>query len=595
MSRVEPHPARAPTAHQAWRWLAESVWRVEHAFERSKAEGRAADDTRLRIFFILSIFALAFVTLAVEAGRAALFSDAGRSAFDAALPASARADLVDRNGRLLALNLPHYGLYLDGREVWDRDETRRGLLAALPNISKDRLDKALVSDRREYLIGGLTPKERERVRNLGLPGVGFEEEQRRVYPLGRSAAHLIGFTATGGRGLAGAERALDGEIHAAAADHKPVALAADLRIQAVLQEELQRGLAEYHANAAVGVVTNVHTGEILALASLPDFDPNDPGDATPAGRLDRAAASVYEMGSTFKVFTFAMGLDSGVATPSSTYNATEPLRIGSRVIHDFHATHEVMSLEDVFLHSSNIGTARLALMAGADRLTKYFNRFGLFDAANVELAESAQPLVPRKWDENTVASASFGHAISVTPLMVAAGVGSIMNGGTYVPLTIEKRAPGAVPEGRRVVSPETSRAMLDLMRANVASKAGSGGKADALGLRVGGKTGSAEKAINGRYERKRLISSFAAVFPTDGALEDPRYLVLILFDEPKGTKETFGFATAGWNAAPVAGRVIDRIAPFVGVARTPTTLFGQTGLGPAAANPVVDAPSEGGL
>ena len=593
MSAVEPHRRAAPNFSQAWRWLAESVWRVEHAFERSKAEGRAADDTRLRIFFILVIFSLAFATLAVDASRAALFSKIRGGGAGAPLPAGARADLVDRNGRLLALNLPHFGLYLDPREVWDREETRRGLTAVLPQLSRERLAKALGSNRREYLIGGLTPQQRERVRNLGLPGVAFEEEERRVYPLGASASHLIGFADSGGEGLAGAERALDGELRQAAAAHRPIRLAVDLRIQGVLEDELARGMADHQALAAVGVVTDVHTGEILALASLPDYDPNDPGAAPPEAKLNRAAASVYEMGSTFKIFTFAMGLDSGVATVRSTYDATQPLRIGSRLIHDYHATRQVMTLEDVFLHSSNIGTARLALMAGGERLTSYFERFGLLAPAKVELVESARPLAPRDWNENTVASASFGHAISVSPLAVAAGVGAIMNGGTYVPLTIEKRPAGWKPQERRVVSPETSRAMLDLMRANVASKAGSGGKADAPGLRVGGKTGSAEKAIGGRYERNKLVSSFAAVFPTDGALEAPRYLVLILMDEPKGNKESFGFATAGWTAAPVAGRVIDRIAPFVGVARTPTTLFGQPGT--LAAAPVADAPSEGAL
>ena len=337
----------------------------------------------------------------------------------------------------------------------------------------------------------------------------------------------------------------------------------------------------------MGVVTNIHTGEILGLASLPDFDPNAPGAADPAAMVNRAAASVYEMGSTFKIFTFAMGLDSGTATARSTFDATAPLRIGGRVIHDFHAENKVMSLEDIFIHSSNIGTAKLALAAGQSKVTRYFKDFGLMDAARVELAESARPIVPRTWNEDTVASASFGHAISVTPLNVAAAVGGIMNGGVYLPLTLEKRPPGYAPKGRRIVSPETSRAMLDLMRMNVVK--GSGGKADAPGLRVGGKTGSAEKAIGGRYERNRLVSSFAAVLPTDGRVEAPRYLVLILYDEPKGTKETFNFATAGWNAAPTAGRVIERIAPFLGVTRTPATPFAAPHTVPTA--PVSDEPT----
>jgi cell division protein FtsI (penicillin-binding protein 3) len=562
-----------PVASGAWwRRLIETVWRFEHAYERNKAKGRAADDTRLRIFFVLCVFGLAFLTLAVEATRSALFSDAGRGASEFDLPPEARADLVDRNGRILAVDLVHYGLYLNPNEVWDRAETRRGIRAALPRLSAARLEKALASGRREYLIGGLTPQERAAVHDLGLPGVQFEEETRRVYPLGRDAAHLIGFSDTSGHGLAGAERALDPLIRNAARTGASVPLAVDLRIQGVLEEELRKGRAEFSADSAVGIVTDVRTGEILALSSQPDFDAAQPGQAPAYNMVNRAAASVYEMGSTFKIFTLAMGLDSGAATVNTMFDANGPLHMGSRVIHDYHAEHKAISLSDVFILSSNIGTARLALKAGEPNLVAYFKKFGLFEPAKVELAEAAKPILPRDWNSSTVASASFGHAISVSPLNVAAGVGAIMNGGTYVPLTVLKRQPGAKIDGtRRVVSEKTAREMLDLMRLNVLK--GSGGKADAAGLRVGGKTGSAEKAGIGGYQRKKLVSSFAAVFPTDGPVNGPRYLVLILMDEPKPTPKTFGFATAGWNATPVAGRVIDRIAPFVGVARAPATPF----------------------
>jgi cell division protein FtsI (penicillin-binding protein 3) len=351
-------------------------------------------------------------------------------------------------------------------------------------------------------------------------------------------------------------------------------------------------MVAHQALGAVGVVTDVHTGEILGMVSLPDFDPNAPGRADPNRLVNRAAQSVFEMGSTFKIFTSAMALDSGVVNIRSTFDASTPLKIGDRAIHDYHAENRSMTVEDIFLHSSNIGTAKMALMAGADRLTRYFKTFGLMDPAQVELAESARPILPRTWNPDTVASASFGHAISVSPLAVAAATGAIMNGGTYVPLTIARLDAAARPAGRRVVSQDTSRAMLDLMRANVLK--GSGGKAEAVGLRVGGKTGSAEKAIGGRYVRDKLVSSFAAVFPTDGRLEDPRYLVLIIFDEPKGSKETWGFATGGWNAAPAAGRVIDRIAPFLGVARTRATPFAPTP-SLASTTPVGDEPSGGQL
>lgn len=579
----------ANPAH-AWRWVLECVWKVEHAFERSKAAGKATDDTRIRIFFVLVIFSLAFATLAFEAGRAALFSKAGGVGLGEPVPAEARADLVDRQGRLLAADLTHYGLYLDPREIWDQGETRRALLAALPNLSKDRLRRALASSRREYLLGGLTPQQRARVHDLGLPGVVFEEEARRVYPLGPAASHLIGFSDVGGHGLAGVERAMDRQVRDGARTSTPMALSIDLRVQAALEDELNKGFALYQARGAVGIVTDVHTGEILALASLPDYDPNAPGRATPDQLMNRAGASVYEMGSTFKIFTSALALDAGVVTPGTTFDATQPLRIGSRVVHDYHAENRVMTVEDIFIHSSNIGTARMALMAGAPRMTQYFRGFGLLSPAQVELFESAKPILPREWNQTTVASASFGAAIAVSPLAVAAGVGSIMNGGEYVPLTITKLQPGQKLAKHRVVSPETSRAMLDLMRANVIR--GSGGKADAAGLRVGGKTGSAEKPGVGGYQRDKLVSSFAAVFPTDGALEAPRYMVLVIYDEPKGIPQTYGFATGGWNATPTVGKVIDRIAPFLGVRRISATAFGAA---KTAAVPVHDEPSGGQL
>ena len=556
---------------KGWGWLNDRIWRVEHAFERSRTSGRVVDDTRLRIFFILALFSMTFVGLCVEASRVALFGPTSGGA-GAPIPAQARADLMDRNGRLLAADLVHYGLYIDATDAWDKPMTRKRLLAMLPRLSEERLDKALRSKRREFLLSGLTPQEREATHDLGLPGVEFEEEPKRVYPLRNSAAHLIGFADPSGKGLAGAERALDGPMRAGAASGQPVTLAMDLRVQAALEDELRKGKELYGAQAAAGVVTDIKTGEVLALASLPDFDANSPGTAKPEDLVNHAAGSVYEMGSTFKTLTFAMGLDSHTATIHSTFDAAAPLRIGNRLIHDYHAEHRALSMEDIFILSSNIGTARLAISAGPEKLTRYFKSFGMFEPVKIELSEAAYPIVPKEWTETTLASASFGHAISVTPLHMAAAIGGIMNGGVFIPLTIMKRPAGAKIEGqRRIVSAETSRAMLDLMRMNVLR--GSGKKADAHGLRVGGKTGTADKAIKGHYDTTKQISSFAAVFPTDGPIDTQRYLVLVLYDQPVGNKETAGFRTAGWNAAPTAGKVIDRIAPFLKVTRAPTGLF----------------------
>lgn len=566
---MKPSDAIIYRAPVGWRWVVELIWRLEHAFERAKAAGKAEDDTRIRIFFILALFGAAFLLLALGAAKTAVFAEARHRAGYAGALAGARADLVDRNGNLLAVDLTHYGVYLNPNEVWDQAEIRRVLGAALPRLSKARLDRALRADRREYLLGGLTPQEKARIDDLGLPGVTFEAEERRVYPLGPTAAHLIGFSDRGGQGLAGAELGFDESLRKQAGTGEPVAISIDLRVQAALEDELQKAYQKFSPIGAVGIVTDVQTGEVLAMASAPDFDPNNFGHATPDQLKNRVAADVHEMGSVFKVFTVAMGLDSGTASLTSTFDVSSGERIGSRVINDFHATNRVLTLPEVFIHSSNIGTSKLALQAGAPIVTKYFRRFGLFEPAEIELRESARPIVPRRWPDDTVASASFGHAISVTPLNIAQGMGAILNGGYMVPLTLRKVAPGEAPRGQRVISEATSRQVLDLMRLNVTSPEGSGKKADAPGLSVGGKTGSAEKAMGGRYVRNKLVSSFAAVFPTDGPMDQKRYFVFIMLDEPKAISETYGFATGGWNATPTAGKVIDRIAPFLGVRRAP--------------------------
>ncbi len=567
------------------RWLSERVWGLEHAFERARASGRAEDDTRLRIFFVLVLFVVGFVVLAIGATRAALFSDAARTDGRIAPAATTRADLVDRNGMLLAADLLHYGLYIDPREIWEPEETRRALLSALPNLDPNRLERALRGNRRIFVLGALTPEERNRTHALGLPGVSFEPEQRRVYPLGSSAAHIIGFSDAGGEGVAGAEAALNEEIRAAAGGEIPLSI--DLRVQGALEDELYKAVHEFTPKGAVGLVTDVHTGEILGMASWPVYDPNKPGKAGVYAQTNRAAATVFEMGSTFKAFTVAIGLDTGVATPNTTFDATVPFKLGYRTIHDYHAARKVLTLVEVFQHSSNIGTAKLAVAIGPERMGAYFKNLGLTSPAPVELIESARPLTPRKWDEDAVASTSFGHGINVSPLALARAMGAILNGGRLIPLTIRKKEPGETPEGTRVMSERSSLQMLSIMRANVAGEAGSGRSANIPGLSVGGKTGTGEKydpAIRG-YNQKRQVSSFAAVFPTNGPVEAKRYFVLILLDEPRGTARSAGYATGGWVAAPAAGRVIERIAPFLGVERQPEIAE----IAPAGALPVGEA------
>jgi cell division protein FtsI (penicillin-binding protein 3) len=479
----------------------------------------------------------------------------------------ARADLTDRNGQLLAVDLTHYGVYVDPREIWDTTETQRVLGAALPALQPGRLDKALTSDRREYLIGGLTPEEKAKLQDMGLPGVSFEEEERRVYPLGPTAAHLIGFSDKSGAGLSGAELALDSAIKGDEA-RPPVALAMDLRVQAALEDELGKAVAKYRALGGIGMVVNVKTGEILGFSSQPDFDLNLPGKSTPDQMVNRGAGSVYELGSVFKAFTLAAGLDSGVVTLNSSFDVSHPIELGGRLVHDFDKGDSTLQLWQVFTHSSNIGAAKMALLAGPQRMQDYFRRFGLFAAAPSELAESARPILPRQFSDQTLAQIAFGQGIAVSPLALATGYRALLDGGIYSPLTIKKAQPGTQTQGRRVISETTSAAMLQLMRLNVTDPKGSGHKAEVPGLFVGGKTGSAQKPEHGHYG-KNNISSFVAVFPATGPLNADRYMVQITLDSPQRTPDSFGFITGGWNAAPTAGRVIERIAPFVGVKLQP--------------------------
>ncbi len=310
-----------PRIPNAWRWFTDRVWRVEHAFGRARAEDRAEDDTRLRIFFVLALFSAAFLTLAVGTAHSALFSNHDRAGADGAAP-GARADLVDRNGLLLAADLPHFGLYYDPKENWDSDEVRRVLPTAVPGLSMDRLDRALKADRRQYLIGGLTPGDRDRIDDLGLPGLSFEPEPKRAYLLGPTAGHLIGFVDRGGVGISGAELGLDKLIRANAGKG-PVALSIDLRVQAALQDEVEKAAENFHAIGAAGIVTDIHTGEILGMASYPGFDPNLVGQVPVADMTNHVTSTVYEPGSVFKVFTLAMGLDSGVANINTVMD-TDP-------------------------------------------------------------------------------------------------------------------------------------------------------------------------------------------------------------------------------------------------------------------------------
>lgn len=530
------------------RWIGSVVWWIEHAFERARADTRPENDARFRIFVLLAVFCAAFTGLAVGAARAALFMPKGAAGIGADPNALVRADLVDRNGALLATNITHYGLYIDPSEIWDRRAAFDQIRYALPRVPLERLRKVLFGERRLIVMPGLTPAERAAVHDLALGGVSFEPEDRRVYPLTGLSNQLIGLADSGGVGLSGAELAFNDQIRAAGLAGQDFPLSIDMRVQGVLENELAAAAEANKAKGAVGIITDARTGEVLGMASWPQSNPRN-----------LAVSAVYEMGSVFKTFTIAAAVDTGRADMNTMLDASAAYMVGNRRITDFHATNRVLSLEEVYLHSSNIGTSRLAIGMGGNVMRDYLTRFGLLEAAPIELKESARPIRPRDWSDSTLASLSFGYGVSITPAQMAAAMNALANGGQYRPLTLRKGGvPGVQP--RQVVSPETSLTMLELMRRNVVS--GSGSRAEAAGLRVGGKTGSANKLVNGRYDPTHAVGSFAAIFPADGPVGTQRYGILILMDEPGTFPRTGGFV-----AAPAVGRIADRIAPFLGVER----------------------------
>ena len=518
---------------------------------------------------------LAFATIyAVIGGRLVMFAigaDAhgGRQAAVRDAIATARPDIIDRNGEILATDIKAPSLFAEPRHLIDTDEAIELLTATLPD-----LDNAEVRDRLSskkgfvWLKRDITPQQQLDIHRLGIPGVGFLRENKRVYPTGNEVAHLIGLVNIDNQGIAGMEKWLDNnglaDLHRAgfATDRlqQPIELSVDLRVEHALRDELQKAKDKFHAKAASGLVTNVRTGEVIAMVSLPDFDPNNPKEAHDPDRINRLTTGVYEMGSTFKAFTLAMALDSGKYDLNSMWDARAPLHYGKFAIHDDEPKGRFISMKEVFTFSSNIGAARIALSQGVDAHKAFLRKMGQLERLRTELPESASPIVPRHWGDLNTITIAFGHGIAVAPLQAVMGVSALVNGGYLIPPTFMKRSEAdAMQLAKRVIKPETSEKMRFLMRLN--AEVGTARKADVNGYYIGGKTGTAEKVINGRYAKKRVLTAFTGILPAD----NPRYQVLIMLDEPQALKETYGFITSGWNAVPTAGNVISRIAPLLGI------------------------------
>ena len=519
---------------------------------------RALQTARSRLLLVSVCFAVAFC---VVAGRLVGLSAADTGTANAAVQGASwgveRADIVDRNGVLLATSLPTASLYADPKDVLDANDAVEKLRRVFPDLAVETLRSRLQQDSRfAWVRRHLTPREQYEVNQLGLPGLKFIEDERRVYPQGPVAAHVLGFADIDGKGLAGIERAFDQSLLAG----QTVQLSIDMRIQNILRQELTTAVQEFRGIGGAGLVLDVDTGEVLAMVSLPDFDPNNAGVASDDSRFNRVTQGVYEPGSTFKLFTAAMALDSGTTTLNGGYDASKPIRVARHTIRDYRGKNRWLSVPEILVHSSNIGAAEMALDVGGWQQRNYLEQLGLLAPAAVELPEVGSPLVPSptQWRDVHTMTIGFGHGISVSPMQLASGVAAVVNTGLFRrPTVIRRDVP--VDEGRRVISVETSRTMCALMRLIVLS--GTGRNADVPGLRIGGKTGTAEKIVSGRYSRNARISSFVAAFPIDA----PRYVVLAMVDEPQGNAKTHYYATGGWVAAPVIRRVSERIAPILGV------------------------------
>ncbi len=530
-----------------------------------------AAKARARVALSVALFAVVYCVIAVRLVMFAVVHD-GRNAHrvvsgDAI--ATARPDILDRNGEILATDVRVPSLYAEPRRLIDVDEAVELLTADLPDVDATELRERLSSKRGfVWLKRDITPEQQREIYKQGLPGIGFLNENKRDYPNGPEVSHLIGHVNIDNQGIAGIEKWLD--THGLAALHmaglatdrlqNPVQLALDLRVQHALRDELVAARAKFHAIAAAGVVLDVRTGEIVSMVSEPDYDPNNPHEALDPTRINRLTTGVYEMGSTFKAFTVAMALDSGKATLKSMFDAHNPLHYGKFEIHDFEPMQRALSVPEIFTYSSNIGAAHIAMAMGIDAHKAFLKKMGQLERLHTELPESAEPIVPKHWGELNTMTIAFGHGMAVAPLQAVMGVAALMNGGILIPPTFLKRSEQeAQALGKRVIKPETSQMMRYLMRLNV--EKGTAAKAEVPGYYIGGKTGTADKVVFGRYSKTKVLTDFMAVLPAD----HPRYLLLIMLDEPQALPETHGFKTSGWNAVPTGGAVVARIAPLLGI------------------------------
>ena len=518
-----------------------------------------------RLMMLLLLVGAGFALIVFRLAWLAAFTEPATSRDGAAALVPLRADIVDRNGAPLARTIDAWSIGVHPRDIiGDRHEIAAQLAALIPGHDEAYYYAKLTQNVNfTYLERRALPDVVEKVNAIGEPAIVFQREPERLYPQSDMAAHVIGYVDFDGHGGMGMERALDSRLTDAATRDEPVSLSIDARVQAAMESELGAAMTSFHAKAAVGIVENVRTGEIVAMTSMPQFNPNNIKDATPDQLRNNATQSVYELGSTFKPITMAEAIQSGTVTSMARrFDATAPLHIGRFTIHDdaSDAQNRWLNIPETLIYSSNIATARIADLIGEQGMKDIFTKLHFHDRPAIELEEKGRPLWPVFWARTTTMTTGFGHGIAITPLQLANAYATLVNGGIWRPTTLLKVAPGAASKGERVLSPSTSYRIRQLLRLVVLK--GTGRKADVPGYRLGGKTGTAEiVGAHGGYEKHSNVSTFASAFPMD----DPKYVVVAMLDAPVGNAQSYGQTTAAWTVAPVVNRVIQRIGPMLGV------------------------------
>ncbi len=532
----------------------------------SGTQSRLLGQAKIRLLLVAGVFMIGYLAISLRLIDLTLLRDttANTTAAAALAPADKplRGTIMDRNGELMATSLRMASVYADASLIENPQTVARELAGILPDEKEKDLAAKLSSGKKFIWIArNITPRQQYAINTLGHPGLSFQAESKRIYPSGRLTSHLIGYTDVDGRGIAGIEKQHEKQLQEGDED---LHLTIDLRIQHLMHRELSKAIRTFSAKAGIGMVMDVNSGDIIAMVSLPDFDPYHLNATPDDTRFNRATLGVYEMGSTFKLFPVAAALDSGDASFGTVFDTTEPIKFGRFRITDYHAKKRPLTMAEVFIYSSNIGTAKIAQSLGEDGLKEFYEKMGFFERTPLDLPERGQPLYPTPWRDINTLTASYGHGIAVSPVHLMRAASALVNGGILIkPHLVYDGKKGndiAKPQGPRVVKRDTADKVRKLLALVVAD--GTGSKARVEGYAIGGKTGTADKTQGRGYSKNARLSSFIGVYPID----KPRYAVLAIVDEPQGIKESYGYATGGWVAAPVVSRVIEQMAPLYQIA-----------------------------